>query len=128
MNMVITKRGVFFRRLPDQERFRQQVIATWRESGGEPDAAPGVAKTSQPERICYWFAPPNPLVFCIRPADYMWQWPATFIEVYLPRLQQMGRIDEKFANDLLAQLKTAGADTNALMVTPLVLEIIAEKR
>ena len=70
----------------------------------------------------------KPLVFCVRPTDYMWQWPATFIEVYLPRLQQMGRVDEKFANDLLAQLKTVEADPNALMITPLVLEIVAEKR
>ena len=30
----------FFPRLPMQERFREHVIATWRESGGEPDGAP----------------------------------------------------------------------------------------
>jgi hypothetical protein len=29
----------FFPRLANQERFREHVIATWRESGGEPDGA-----------------------------------------------------------------------------------------
>ena len=28
--------------LPMQERFREHVIATWRESGGEPDGAAGL--------------------------------------------------------------------------------------
>src|SRR5512140_956572 len=32
----------FFPRLPMQERFREHVIATWRESGGEPDGASGL--------------------------------------------------------------------------------------
>jgi hypothetical protein len=25
----------------------------------------------------------RPHIFCLRPSDYMWQWPATFIETYL---------------------------------------------
>jgi hypothetical protein len=57
----------------------------------------------------------------------MWQWPATFIEVYLPRLQQMGRIDEEFANKVRAEFAGAEKNPNALMLTPLVLEIVAEK-
>jgi hypothetical protein len=35
----------------------------------------------------------RPQVFCLRPSDYMWQWPATFIKIYLPRLIEMGRTD-----------------------------------
>jgi len=57
----------------------------------------------------------------------MWQWPATFIEVYLPRLQQMSRIDEEFANKVRAEFAEAEASPNSLMLTPLVLEIVAEK-
>ena len=57
----------------------------------------------------------------------MWQWPATFIEIYLPRLIEMGRIDQKFADTLRADLAGAEKNPNALMITPLVLEIIAEK-
>jgi hypothetical protein len=57
----------------------------------------------------------------------MWQWPATFIEIYLPRLIEMGRIDQRFADALRADLSRAEASPNSLMITPMVLEIIAEK-
>jgi hypothetical protein len=57
----------------------------------------------------------------------MWQWPATFIEIYLPRLIQMGRIDQSFADQVHAAVANAEKNPNALMITPLVLEIIAEK-
>jgi hypothetical protein len=57
----------------------------------------------------------------------MWQWPATFIEIYLPRLMQMGRIDQEFADKVRDDLAKAEKNPNALMITPLVLEIVAEK-
>ena len=57
----------------------------------------------------------------------MWQWPATFIETYLERLIEMGRIDHKFAEQVRAALASAEKNPNARMLTPLVLEIIAEK-
>ena len=115
----------FFPRLPMQERFREHVIATWRESGGEPDGA-----TRLPELLAdngFVIRSARPQIFCLRPDDYMWQWPATFIEIYLPRLIQMGRIDHKFADKVRADLASAEKNRNSFMLTPLVLEIIAEK-
>ncbi len=70
----------------------------------------------------------TPHIFCLRPSDEMWQWPAQFIEVYLPRLQEMDRIDQSFADRVRADLADAEASPNSLMLTPLVLEIIAEKK
>ena len=115
----------FFPSLPHQERFRQHVVATWRESGGEPDSAPGLPKLLGENGFIIRSA--KPLIFCVRPTDYIWQWPKTFIEVYLPRLQEMGRLDRQFADTFLAELRAAESNPNALMITPLVLEIIAEK-
>ena len=115
----------FFPQLPMQERFREHVIATWRESGGEPDGAARL-----PELLSghgFVIRSTRPHIFCLRPSDYMWQWPATFIETYLPRLMEMGRIDEAFASKVRADLASAQRNPNALMITPLVLEIIAEK-
>jgi len=57
----------------------------------------------------------------------MWQWPATFIETYLPRLIEMGRIDQQFAHQVRDELSGAEKNPNAVMITPLVLEIVAEK-
>ena len=115
----------FFPRLPMHERFREHVIATWRESGGEPDGAVGL-----PELLAnngFVIRTVRPHIFCLRPGDYMWQWPATFIETYLPRLIDMGRIDQKFAENVRAALASAEANANSFMITPLVLEITAEK-
>jgi len=115
----------FLPRLPMQERFREHVIATWRESGGEPDGAAGLSELLADNGFAIRSARPH--VFCLRPRDYMWQWPATFIETYLPRLIEMGRIDKQFADQVRAALANAEKNPNTLMITPLVLEIIAEK-
>lgn len=115
----------FFPRLPMQERFREHVIATWRESGGEPDSAPALPSLLSDNGFVIRSARPH--IFAVRPHEYMWQWPAQFIEVYLPRLQEMGRIDQKFADQVRADLAGAERNPNALMITPLVLEIVAEK-
>jgi SAM-dependent methyltransferase len=115
----------FLPRLPMQERFREHVIATWRESGGEPDGAaqlPGLLAENG-----FAIRSARPHIFCLRPGDYMWQWPATFIETYLGRLIEMGRIDQKFAEQVRAALTSTEKNPNALMITPLVLEIIAER-
>ena len=115
----------FFPRLPNQERFREHVIETWRESGGEPDGAVPLATLLPANGFTIRSARPH--LFCVRPTDYMWQWPATFIETYLPRLIEMGRINEEFADQVRDELAKAEKNQNAIMITPLVLEIIAEK-
>ena len=115
----------FFPRLPMQERFREHVIATWRESGGEPDGAPELPALLSANNFLIRSTTPH--IFCVRPSDYMWQWPAQFIAVYLPRLMEMGRIDQKFADQVGADLAGAEKNPNSLMITPLVLEIVAEK-
>jgi len=111
--------------IPSQEKFRGHVIATWRESGGEPDGAADLPVLLSQNGFIIRSATPH--IFCVRPTNYMWQWPVTFIEVYLPRLVEMGRIDQAFADKVRADLAGAGENRNALMITPLVVEIVAEK-
>jgi ubiquinone/menaquinone biosynthesis C-methylase UbiE len=111
--------------IPSQEKFREHVVATWRESGGEPDGAADLPVLLSQNGFIVRSATPH--IFCVRPTNYMWQWPVTFIEVYLPRLIEMGRIDQIFADKVRADLAGAGENPNALMITPLVMEIVAER-
>ena len=57
----------------------------------------------------------------------MWQWPAQFIQVHLPRLQELGRINAAFAENVRRDLASTEKDETSFMLTPLVLEVVAEK-
>jgi ubiquinone/menaquinone biosynthesis C-methylase UbiE len=115
----------FFPRRASLEEFRSHVIATWEASGGDPDTGlqlpAWLAKNGLAVRSIV------PRVFCLRPSDYMWQWPAQFIQVHLPRLQELGRIDAAFAEKVRRDLASAEKDETSFMLTPLVLELVAEK-
>jgi SAM-dependent methyltransferase len=115
----------FFPRRPKIEEFRAHVIASWRGSGGEPDT--GVQLPGWLARNGFYVTSAQPRIFCPRPGDYMWQWPAQFIQIHLLRLQELGRIDNAFADEVRADLAAAEKEQPSFMLTPLVLEIVAEK-
>jgi SAM-dependent methyltransferase len=110
---------------PVMERFKEHVIESWRASGGEPDI--GVDLPPLLTNNGFIVRSARPHIFCIRPNDYMWQWPATFLETYPARLRELGLVDEEFGNALRAELADAEKTPNSLMLTPMVFEIIAEK-
>jgi hypothetical protein len=57
----------------------------------------------------------------------MWQWPASFIGIGLARLKELGRIDDAFVQLVEKEFAQASKNPNSLLITPLVLEIVAEK-
>jgi SAM-dependent methyltransferase len=115
----------FFPQRASLEEFRNHVIATWREAGGEPDT--GLQLPSWLTKNGFDVRSVVPRIFCLQPNDYMWQWPAQFIHVHLLRLQELGRIDATFADKVRADLSAAEKEEASFMLTPLVLEIVAEK-
>jgi hypothetical protein len=115
----------FFPRRASLEDFRKHVISSWTESGGEPDT--GLQLPEWLNRNGFVVRSVMPRIFCVRPGDYMWQWPSEFIDVQLERLQELGKIDRAFADQVRADLAAAEKDEISFMLTPLVLEIVAEK-
>lgn len=115
----------FSPRLPSQEEFARKVADSWRAAGGEPDIALDLPPLLVENGFVVRSAVPR--IFCLSPNDYMWQWPSTFVGIGLARLQELGRLDETFAEELRAEFAQAEANPNSLMLTPLVLEIVAEK-
>ena len=63
----------------------------------------------------------------IRPTDYMWRWPASFIDIYCRHLVAAGKRDEAWAERVRGAFAEAERRPDTLLVTPLVLEVIAEK-
>jgi SAM-dependent methyltransferase len=115
----------FFPARENLEEFRNYVIASWRESGGEPDTGLKLPQWLRASGLTLRAAVPR--IFCLQPGDYMWQWPAQFIQVHLLRLLELGRIDAAFADKVRADLAAAEKTEPSFMLTPLVLEIVAEK-
>ena len=115
----------FIPRLPNQERFAQEVKASWTAAGGKADIGmdlPGYLTTNG-----FVVRSTMPRIYCVGPNDPMWQWPASFVGIGLARLQELGRIDAAFAEKVRKEVTEAGTNPNALLITPLVLEIEAEK-
>lgn len=109
-----------------QEEFVQRVMASWRESGGEPDAAAALPKLLANSGLKVLEA--NPRVFCVRPGEELWQWPSSFIRINLDRMTELGRADAEWAAEVRKEFQAAEDDPDSLMITPMVLELIAERR
>ena len=111
--------------LPSHEQFVHHIIESWRDTGGKADIALDLLPLLTNSGFVVRSATPR--IFCLRPGDFMWQWPTAFIESGPPRLKELGRVDQTFVDRIRAEFAQANANPDALMMTPLVLEIVAEK-
>jgi SAM-dependent methyltransferase len=110
---------------PAQEEFRDFVVQDWRASGGEPDIARSFP-TLLPQ-VGLRVRELRPIVDVIRPDNYVWEWPASFIDIYPDHLVAAGKKDQAWADRVHREFTAAEANPNTVMVTPMVLEVIAEK-
>jgi SAM-dependent methyltransferase len=108
---------------PDVERFRDLVVRSWRDSGGEPDVG---------LRLPAWLAEAGleivemrPLIHVARKGDLLWEWPASFMASGAKRLAELGYVEAEEAERFATALDRR--PEGSWMVTPLVLEVIARK-
>lgn len=108
------------------ESFVSEVMASWRDTGGEPDIA-----LEMPRWLegcgCEVLAM-RPIAEAARPQDFFWQWPKAFVDVGLARLVDLGRVDAARAAVMRQAFADAERTPGAFTLTPTVLEIIARKR
>ncbi len=108
------------------ESFVTEVMKSWRDTGGEPDIAlilPTLLINSG-----FRISSVKPHIFCVRPNEFIWQWPSSFIETNLNRLLELGKVTVEWTMNVRNELKKAENNPNTYMITPMVLEIIAEKK
>ncbi len=107
------------------EGFVQEVMASWRASGGEPDigrALPGwLGELGVEVRSL------TPLQFAPRPGDDMWRWPSVFVDVGVRRLVDLGRLDAARGDRVVRAYEEHARTPGAFQLTPVVLEIVAVK-
>lgn len=107
----------------EHRHYRDLVVKSWRDSGGEPDAAlplPGYLRAAGMELVSM-----RPMVSIITADDPMWQWPASFVATNAWRLHELGYCTAAEAEDFATMLDRAGPGTR--MLTPVVAEVIAVK-
>jgi len=110
---------------PALEKFELVVSESWIASGGEPNIARVLPELLRDAGMRVIEIVPR--VRTISPRDYTWQWPKSFIEINVRRLQELGRISDELAADILREFREADADPNSWFTTPMFLEIVAQK-
>jgi SAM-dependent methyltransferase len=118
-----------WRVIPNSQRlesFVREVMSSWRAAGGEPN----IAATLLPMMagVGLQLIELRPLIFSIRPANLAWQWPASFVINNSRRLVELGQMPREEADALQSEFHSLEQNPDAVMITPLVLEIIAERR
>ena len=108
---------------PFHAKFVEAVMQGWRATGGEPDIGKELPALLRSNGFSVRSVTPH--VFAIAPTDEMWQWPATFIQSGSVRMEELGQIDDAFARQLREEFAAAEKEPGAMMLTPLVVEVIA---
>ena len=108
---------------PGIDSFTQAAMKSFSARGGNANIAGTLLKELRQHG--FEIMSIKPIARSARPHDPLWQWPAGFIRTYLPRLVELGQVDNAFAANVLAELARAEQDPQSIMLTPTVLEIIA---
>lgn len=56
-----------------------------------------------------------------------WQWPRTFFQIYFPKVAEVGYLTNDDVRDALKELEVLATNPNATILTPQMVEIIAQK-
>lgn len=62
-----------------------------------------------------------------RPSDLTWEWPYSFLKIYLPKLIERGLISAEEVAGALAELEQLTAMPQAMILCPTVVEVVLEK-
>ena len=109
--------------MPGIDSFIQAAMKSFSARGGNANIAGTLLKELRLQG--FEILSIKPIARAARPHEPLWQWPAGFIRTYLPRLIELGQVDNAFAANVLEELARAEQDPQSIMLTPTVLEIIA---
>jgi SAM-dependent methyltransferase len=108
---------------PEIEEFVRLVMESWRASGGEPDV--GLQLPRWLDEAGFAVRSMRPFVDIVARSDDIWRWPASFLEVGLDRLVDLGHLDDERARAIAAAFAAREKEPNTFMITPAVLEVAA---
>ncbi len=62
-----------------------------------------------------------------RPSDLAWEWPNSFLKIYLPKLVERGLLTDGQVSDALADLEKLTAMPQAMVLCPTMMEVVLGK-
>lgn len=107
------------------DAFRAAAVKVWRASSGEPDV--GVPLARAVGRNGFKLRSITPIVDVCRPGDFASNWPLSFIDTNTERMIELGVMSAEQAERIRQAAIAWRQAPDALMILPLVLEIIAER-
>jgi SAM-dependent methyltransferase len=113
-------------RCAELEVFVKAVMASWRDAKGEPDIA--LSLPSWFESLGFEIRSVHPIIDVVQPGHPKWGWLQSFIEVGRQRLVDLGYLTAAEAESVWQAFKAVEAAPGTRMISPAVLEIIAQRR
>ena len=110
---------------PELEEFVAAVMASWRDTGGEPNVA--LTLPSWLEAAGFELRSLRPIVNIVQKDDMLWSWLRAFIDVGRRRLIDLGYLSESRSEAIWQAFTDLEARDRTWMITPGVLEIIATR-
>jgi SAM-dependent methyltransferase len=108
---------------PEVEEFVRAVMASWRDSGGEPNI--GLALPRWLEELGLQLRELRPIVDIVQPGHMSWTWLRSFVEVGRHRLVDLGHLSVPRSEAIWEAFTALEATPRSWMITPGVLEIVA---
>ena len=69
----------------------------------------------------------RPMTKLATPGDLVWEWPASFLHIYPPKLVERGQLAQSELDAALADLAELAAQTEATMLCPAMFELVLRK-
>jgi SAM-dependent methyltransferase len=113
-------------RSADFEAFVDEVMASWRAGGGEPDV--GMDLPRWLDAAGFELLEERPIMEIARPGSHLWEWPKAFVDVGIDRLVDLGRVDATRARAIKQAFLDVEGTAGSFCTNPAVLEVIARKR
>jgi SAM-dependent methyltransferase len=105
------------------EQFVRQVMASWRDNGGEPDIALSLPRWL--EELGFQLRSVRPIVDVVQREDLKWEWLRTFVEIGRRRLVDLNYLTAADSARIWEAFSEVEKGPALRMMTPGVLEIVA---
>ena len=112
--------------VPEVDEFVAKVMQGWRADGGEPDIALHLPRWLG--ELGFEIRSLQPIIEVVAPSNYVWHWPKSFMQTGLKRFVDLGHISPERAAAITKAVSDAEAAPHTYMITPAVLEIVAERK